>query len=109
MSFELDFAGMLPDTLIFDTATLDETGELTAAGSPTSISCYIEEETKLVEGAGGKEVVSVVQVFVGIRSLTVDGHLYTLPSRFGVSANREAVAVDHYSDEDGAYAEEIMF
>ena len=109
MSFEADFNGMLPDTLTFDTVTLDDTGEFTADGSPTSIDCYIEERTQMVDDAQGKEVVSTVQVFVGINSLTVDGHLYTLPSRFGVSANREAIAVDHYSDENGAYAEAVMF
>ena len=109
MSFEADFNGMLPDTLTFDVATVDETGELTAAGSPTSIDCYIQEETKLVMDARGQEVVSNVQVFVGVNSLTVDGHLYTIPARFSVSANREAISVDHYSDENGAYAEEIQF
>lgn len=109
MSFETDFAGMIADTLTFVSATLDETGELTATGASTSVSCYIQEETELVTDAGGKEIVSTVQVFAGLNSLTVNAHLYTLPSRFGVSANREAVAIEHVTDELGAYAETIMF
>jgi len=110
MSFETDFAGMIPDTLIYVAATRDETGELTASGTPQSIPCYISEETEIVTGPGGKEVVSTVQAYVDVYSLTVNAHLYTLPSRFGGQATtREAVAVEHVSDEVGPYAETVMF
>ncbi len=109
MTFETDFAGMLPELLVYISATKDETGELTATGSSTSISCYIEEETELIMDRTGKEVVSTVQVFVGNIGLTVDAHLYTLPSRFPVNAQREAIGIEHISSEDGAYSEILMF
>ena len=102
---------MLPDGLIFVPATLDETGELTATpgGSSTAVDCYIEERTQLAPDPGGKQVISTIQVFVDVYSLTVDAHLYTLPSRFPVNLKQEAVAIDHATDEFGAYAETVMF
>ncbi len=109
MSFEIDFAGMLPDTLVYISAIPDDTGELAPTGSSSSIFCYIEEETTMVIDRSGKEVVSTVQVFIGNTGLTIDAHLYTLPSRFPVNAQREAIGIDHISDENGAYAEILMF
>jgi hypothetical protein len=108
MGFEEDFAGMLPDSLIFDTATRDDTGKLTADGNPQTVPCYIEGETVIVQ-SGGKEVVSKVQVFVDVYNLTMDGHLYTLPSRYDPNVDREAVFVDHVSDDRGQYYEMVMF
>ncbi len=108
MGFEEDYAGMLPDKLTYDTAVPDETGKLVADGNPVTVDCYIEGEMITVSSAG-KEVVSSLQIFVDVYGLTVDGHLYTLPSRFSPSIDREAVLVDQVSDDGGPYHEMVMF
>ena len=99
---------MLPDTLIYDTASLDETGAFTPDGNPVSVDCHIEGESVIVTDRGGKEVVSTIQVFVDVYNLTVNGHVYTIPSRFDPYENLEALAVDKVSDENGPYYEMIM-
>ena len=108
MSFETDFEDMLEtNALSAQPGTRDETGAFIPSGSPTVVNCYIEMENVLVTDAGGKQIVSTVQVFVGVNDFTIDGFLYTLPSRYPQSNDLEAIAIDRVNDDVGPYYEMI--
>ena len=110
MSFESDFADMLETgVLVAQPGTTDGTGKFTPSGSATTMDGYIEAESEMAFGEGGKQVISSVSVFVGIgTTLNPKTFRFTIPSRYSPYEDLEAEAVDHVNDDDGPYYQEVV-
>ncbi len=105
-----DVLDLMADEVVVTPIARDYAGNWVASGEVLTLPCYIEREQRLVRSATGREVVSSLLVIVGgYNDLTVDEHLYTLPSRFQPNASLTAISVDKVSDEDGECYEELTF
>jgi hypothetical protein len=105
-----DLLDLMPDTFSAQPGTVDATGKFTAVGSPTVISCRIEDRQQKLKDPAGKELVSTVQVFTGgVNSLNVQGFRYTLPARYDPRVDLLAISVESVQDENGPHHEVIMF
>ncbi len=104
-----DLLDCMPDTLVAQPGTLDETGGFIPSGSALNLQCLIEGEARLVRDASGREVTSSVQCYIGgAFNLTTDKHRYTLPSRFIPNSLLRAISIGKMSDENGAHHEVVM-
>lgn len=109
MAFDAALLDLMPDTLVAVPGAVDAFGEWTASGSTVNVPCRVEGRARLVRDLSGKEVVSSVQVYTGgVYSLTVDGHRYTLPSRFAPKTEIQALHVELVADEEGPHHEVVM-
>ncbi len=107
-----DLLPLAADTIVAQPGTLDGFGAFIASGSSVPLTCHIEGESKLVRDNNGREVTSSMQVFIvdaSAPSLSVEGHRYTLPSRFIPSADLIALTIGKATDENGAHHEVVMF
>lgn len=110
MDLLTELADMFPDTLVAQAGSTDAFGAFTASGAAVSHAAQVTGDVRLVRDASGQEVVSSVKVIVaGAPGLTVEGHRYTLPSRFSPGTALQAIRVDHYTDESGPCYETIRF
>jgi hypothetical protein len=105
-----DLLELMPDTLTATPGHLDGYGKFVASGAVLALPCYISGKTRLVRDLTGQEVVSSMKVTVGgVNDLTVEGHRYTLPTRFNPRVDLRAILVKKVSDEDGPHHEVVMF
>lgn len=105
-----DLLDMMADTLVAQPGALDGFGGWSPSGAALSLPCYISGRNRLTRDLTGREVTSTVQVYVGgAYGLTVDGHRYTLPSRFEPNSGLTAIGVRRLADENGAHHEVVMF
>ncbi len=103
------FLDFMPDTLTVLPIVRDSRGDIISSGSTLSLPCRIEGEARLVRDAGGREVMSRVQVLVPYTGLTVDAHQYTLPPRYTPHADLTPISVDQANDEDEPVYNELYF
>lgn len=133
-----DLGDMMPDTLVAKPGSTDGFGAWTASGTELSMPCLIEGENRLVRDNAGQEVVSSLQVIVGVTAalieawialgwsgwidagwvsgddayptiLTTTGYRYDLPGRFPQRTDLKAIAIERASDEIGAHHEVVQF
>ena len=77
--------------------------------SPLVLACSIDGKKLTVDGADGKERISVLEIIVGsVNNLTTDGHRYTLPVRYAQRVDVEAISVETVQDENGPHHEVVF-
>lgn len=119
MSFITDLQPLASATVVASKGTTDEFGRFTSASTTNLTECRIEGEAKRVLNSQGAEVISMHQVislgdnglFAGKDSSTKEEWRFTLPTDDypDVTADKEAIAIERYTDETGAIvAEEIQ-
>lgn len=88
----------------------DHAGNWVADGDPIVINAYISGGNRLVRAATGEESVSSVHaITAGFFNLDTVNFRYTIPSRYTPNEDLRAIAVEHYTDEDGPVAHQVFF
>lgn len=119
MSFDAELLELMPDRLGVQPGAVDGFGLFVPSGALLNDSdglaglrCHIEGSAKLVRDAGGNEVVSSHQVYLGsYNDLTVEGFRFQLPSGYPAAADSSgftAISIGKERDEDGPHHEVIF-
>lgn len=109
MAFIDDLADLLTETVDVVPGYFDGYGDWVSSGAVLAgLPCRIEGGPTIVRDQTGREVVSLVQIYIGsFNNLTVNTHTFTLPSRFSPRDNLRAIRIDQEFDDVGASYETV--
>ncbi len=101
-------ADMFESVVEITPVTRDGHGNATN-GVAFDVNCHISGKSRLVRNREGQEVVSSYKLIVpGDNGLTVDDHLYTLPTTYAPNDRRKAIAIKVANDENGIHHQSVM-
>lgn len=100
MALEKDFLTLAPQTVTLEPLSTHDVYGAPSFGTSVSYSALVMQESKLVRGSDGREVVSGTQVYIPSSSATAsEQDRLTLPD----GSQPELIRVSVYSDDDGQH------
>jgi hypothetical protein len=105
MTFETEFADLMPHTVVVRKQTsLDKYG-VAARGAATTVQGRVVQTPKMVRLDDGREVVSSAHFYTAGPAGILTTDEITLPD----GSTPVIMRVDHYPDEDGSHHEVVWF
>lgn len=100
---------LFPDFVTIEKGTRAQYGVFSPTGdAPVDVQARVIGRVRMVTDVGGRERVSTVQAWLAGPVGATVGDRFTLPARFEPN-QPPAIAVEHWTDEDGPHHECVFF